>query len=231
MSEDELIPSATVLLLRDGRDSIEVLMLRRNSKIAFAGMWVFPGGKVDPHEMVAGDDFASARLAAVREAREETELVVNSSELIAWSHWQPPLTPAVKMGGPRRRFRTWFFVARAPEGLVVIDDGEIKAHEWLSPTDALSRRDAGEIEIAPPTFVTLKQISEHQRTEDALVWASNREPERFSTRIMDAKDPRIVSWHGDAGYESGSADEAGARHRLILRHGNWEYVRTPAQSN
>jgi len=41
-------PAATVLLVRDGDDGLEVFMLRRTFTAAFAsGMFVFPGGKVD----------------------------------------------------------------------------------------------------------------------------------------------------------------------------------------
>jgi 8-oxo-dGTP pyrophosphatase MutT (NUDIX family) len=40
-------PAATVLLLRDGSDGVEVLAIRRHEKLAFmGGMWVFPGGSV-----------------------------------------------------------------------------------------------------------------------------------------------------------------------------------------
>ena len=40
-------PAATVLLLREGRDDVEVLVIRRHEKLAFmGGMWVFPGGSV-----------------------------------------------------------------------------------------------------------------------------------------------------------------------------------------
>jgi 8-oxo-dGTP pyrophosphatase MutT (NUDIX family) len=40
-------PAATVLLLRQGRDEVEVLAIRRHEKLAFmGGMWVFPGGAV-----------------------------------------------------------------------------------------------------------------------------------------------------------------------------------------
>ena len=40
-------PAATVLLLREGREGTEVLVIRRNEKLAFmGGMWVFPGGSV-----------------------------------------------------------------------------------------------------------------------------------------------------------------------------------------
>lgn len=43
------IPSATILLLRDGADGLEVFMVKRHHQIDFAsGALVFPGGKVDP---------------------------------------------------------------------------------------------------------------------------------------------------------------------------------------
>src|SRR5688572_21508238 len=38
-------PSATVMLLREAGDGVEVLMTRRHEKLAFmGGLWVFPGG-------------------------------------------------------------------------------------------------------------------------------------------------------------------------------------------
>jgi len=41
-------PAATVLLLREVGGELEVLMMRRDARIAFmGGMWVFPGGRVD----------------------------------------------------------------------------------------------------------------------------------------------------------------------------------------
>ncbi len=76
----EAIPAATVILLRDGPDGIETLMLRRNSKLEFAGgMWVFPGGRVDPEDYPpdAPDDVeAAVRVAAAREAEEEAGLAL-----------------------------------------------------------------------------------------------------------------------------------------------------------
>jgi len=37
--------AATDALLRDGAGGLETLMLRKNSRLAFAGMWVSPGGR------------------------------------------------------------------------------------------------------------------------------------------------------------------------------------------
>ena len=44
-----LRPAATILLLRDSADGIEVFMVVRNHQIDFAaGALVFPGGTTDP---------------------------------------------------------------------------------------------------------------------------------------------------------------------------------------
>jgi len=40
-------PAATVLVVREATDTLEVLVIRRHEKLAFmGGMWVFPGGSV-----------------------------------------------------------------------------------------------------------------------------------------------------------------------------------------
>jgi 8-oxo-dGTP pyrophosphatase MutT (NUDIX family) len=81
-------PSAAVILLRDGREGIEVLMQRRREQAsAFAGVVVFPGGKVaaidsDPGfhaaaDLGAPDPFEPARqLAALRELFEESAILL-----------------------------------------------------------------------------------------------------------------------------------------------------------
>ena len=51
--------AATVVLLRDGADGLEVYLLRRAASMAFAaGMHVFPGGSVDPRD--SAEDLAWA---------------------------------------------------------------------------------------------------------------------------------------------------------------------------
>ena len=66
------IPAATVLLLREHSGEPEVLMLHKNSKIAFGGLWVFPGGKIDDIDYPDDRDAnAAARNAAARETTEE----------------------------------------------------------------------------------------------------------------------------------------------------------------
>lgn len=81
------IPSATVLVVRDGPAGVEVFMLVRNRVIDFAsGALVFPGGKVDaddhdpqweelaPHAALQPE--RSYWVASVRETFEETGLLI-----------------------------------------------------------------------------------------------------------------------------------------------------------
>jgi 8-oxo-dGTP pyrophosphatase MutT (NUDIX family) len=224
--EHPLIPAATVVRLRDGGAGVEALMLRRNSKLEFAGgMWVVPGGRIDPddyaEEIADGNPgpeamLAAARRAAVREAEEEAGLRVDEGDLVWFSHWTPPgLSP--------KRFSTWFFAARAPEGDITIDGGEIHAHAWMTPFGAQARRDALEIELSPPTWITLSQLAAFATVDDALSTFEANEPRYFATRIAMIDDAVVALYDGDAGYEASDATAAGARHRLWMGRDVWRY--------
>ncbi len=226
----ELIPAATVIPLRDvpragGGSDLEVLMLRKNAKLGFGGMWVFPGGRIDPEDEdphAPGDELVTARRAAVREALEEADLLVEPDALVPFSHWTPP---DVSLHGPKR-FATWFFVCRAPvgeAGEVTIDGGEIHDDEWVRPADMLRRRDEGEIELAPPTIVTLYDLATHDEVAAALAAAAARTPFRYYTRIGQLDGALVTMWAGDAGYESGDATAPGARHRLVMAEPPWRF--------
>ena len=220
--ENPAIPAATVILVRDGADGLEVLMLHRVSKVAFGGMWVFPGGRVDEGDRRtdADDDEACARRAAAREALEECGLAVDPAELVAFSHWVPPAITA-------RRYSTWFFLARASEGEVVVDGGEIHDHAWLPAREVLERRDRGEVALAPPTWVTLHDLAEHDDVDLALAEASARDPlPRYETRWVEVDGGAIALWDGDAGYPSSCPDEPGGRHRLWMVEDGWRFERT-----
>lgn len=83
-------PAATVLLLRDGPDGLEVFMVRRATHLGFAGgSHVFPGGRVDDADvrLVADPDLCppvsgvtdaamAFRIAAIRETFEESGILL-----------------------------------------------------------------------------------------------------------------------------------------------------------
>ncbi|MEQ7873146.1 NUDIX domain-containing protein [Sphingomonas sp. ASV193] len=76
MSDDDAIPAATLVVMT--ADPVpRLLMVERAAKMAFAaGMWVFPGGRVDPEDMAIADRLGlpgeGARVAALRETIEES---------------------------------------------------------------------------------------------------------------------------------------------------------------
>jgi 8-oxo-dGTP pyrophosphatase MutT (NUDIX family) len=80
-------PAATVMLVRDGADGIEVFMLRRTQDAAFAGgMYVFPGGKLDP---VDGEGDEAYAIAAIRECYEEAGVLLaanDAGQMVADGH-------------------------------------------------------------------------------------------------------------------------------------------------
>ncbi len=77
-------PAATVILVRDGSDGLEIMMTRRSMQASFApGAYVFPGGRVDDADHVLADSLPGENadasdhqtkafaLAAIRESFEE----------------------------------------------------------------------------------------------------------------------------------------------------------------
>ena len=197
------VPAATVVVVRDREAGLEVLLLKRSDVGAFAGMWVFPGGRVDEGD--TGDEEVDlARSAAVREAAEEVALAVTPESLLTWAHWTPPpIQP--------RRFTTWFFVAPWTGEPVAVDGHEIVDHEWVRPADAL----VDGRPVAPPTYVTLHQLAEFADVA-SLAGGPRRGVERFVTRPCRDGEVAYLLWHGDAGYETADATVAGPRHRMTM---------------
>ena len=152
--------AATVVLVRDAAAGLECLMLRKTKGQAFGGMWVFPGGRVEDGD---GTGLDGARAAAVREAEEETGLVLTAADLVPFAHWNPPAEAP-------RRYATWFFLGGLPEGAadVVVDGGEIGDHVWTPPAAAIERHAAREINLLPPTWVSLRRIADVPDVASAL---------------------------------------------------------------
>jgi 8-oxo-dGTP pyrophosphatase MutT (NUDIX family) len=213
-----VVDAATVVLVRDGEGGLECLMLRKTKGQAFGGLWVFPGGRVESGD---GDGFEGLRRAAVREAQEETGLLLDATELLPFAHWFPP--PEAP-----RRFATWFFLAALPAGAaeVIVDGGEIGDHVWTTPGAALERHRAGEIKMVPPTWVTLHRLVDLTDTAAALADVRGRDLERFSTHMVDAGGVLVAVWAPDAAYGSGDLVAAGPRHRLVMDDAGWRYQRS-----
>jgi 8-oxo-dGTP pyrophosphatase MutT (NUDIX family) len=215
---DEPKPSATVVVLRDGEVLPELLLLQRAPSKGKPGPWVFPGGRVEPHDVVGGAprSLESARLAAVRETEEEAGLALEGGDLVAISRW---ITPDIAP----KRFDTWFFLGtHASDRPVRVDGGEIVDHRWLGAEAALAAHEEGTIRLAPPTFVTVTWLLEFERAADAIATLPAREFVTFEPRICRGEAGAVMLYPGDAGYETSDPAVPGSRHR-VHAHERWRY--------
>lgn len=231
------IPAATVVLLRNtvtaaDSSTLEVLMLRKTSKISFGGMWVFPGGKIDaadyPAEANAADPSpeqidTAARNAASRETMEEASLQLAPDEFVEFAHWTPPPTTP-------KRFATWFFIAAGNQGAIEVDGGEIEDHRWINPAAALTQHAEGKIDLVPPTWVSLYQLSKFSTASEALEHFKGKPMRRYATHLAKRNDGvRVAIWDGDDGYEAWNADATGATHRLTMAEGGFVFEHSAAK--
>jgi len=214
MSEaEDLIPAASVVLVRDGVGGVEVLMVRRSEAVRnFTGMWVFPGGRIDPGDYADTEDIRGAALnAAVRETAEEAGMRIEGERLFQLSRWTAP-------AGAPKRFDTWFFAGVIEEQQdVVVDGGEIAEHRWVEPAAVLAEQAAGELRMMPPTFVSLLEIDRYENCAELHRGIAGSEPFHFTPKVAGAGGTLCFLYAGDAGFEAGDATLRGVRHRCIMR--------------
>lgn len=218
-------PSGTVVAVRDASAGLEVLLLQRAVRPGQDGKapWVFPGGKVDPADLERvgpdPDPEHAARHAAVREAHEEAGLILAADSLVTISRW---ITPRVRA----KRFDTWFFLA-AVEGDtdVRVDGEEIGDHRWLPPEEAIGRYQAGELSLAPPTFVTVSWLVDHGDAATARQQLGNADLITFEPKIHPIDGGACILYPGDAGYDDGTLEHGGPKHRLWSDGKTFRYER------
>jgi len=101
---------------------------------------------------------------------------------------------------------------------------------WFKPDDAFTARDAGEIELAPPQWVTLLWLRDHGTVAEVLAAAEDADPIDFTPRFHFIEGGgAICVYREDVAYDDvAQLDAPGARHRLYLNEAAWEYVNEPA---
>ena len=210
--------AASAIVVRQTHDGLETLLLKRSDELKhMPALWVFPGGKVEDSDE-GNDDLERARRGAARELQEEAGLSLPAETLLTFSHW---LTPVVA----KRRFATWFFIARVgSDEPVTVDGSEIVAHEWWRPEDAIRAPHEGQLPITPPTLVSLHDLQGEDDPSVLLVQLGERAPPRFFPRVVRDGDQMVFLYEGDAAYESGDLTQQGAQHRTLGAQGIFRYV-------
>jgi 8-oxo-dGTP pyrophosphatase MutT (NUDIX family) len=185
-----------VLLRRGGRHgerALEVLLLKRNESAKFMpGVWVFPGGGVDPED---GEGEAGHRACAVRELEEEAGIALGGDEeLVLFSRW---ITPEVVS----RRFDAWFFLALAPAHTPPEPDGvETVEARWFEPRVALEAQHTGELSLAFPTVQQLKELLPFRTAAEAIDAHRGRTVEPILPKVIGTPEEHRVVLPGDPDY-------------------------------
>lgn len=216
-------PAATIVLLRDGAEGLEALLVQRAKAVKhMGGMWVFPGGKVDEADYPADRAaYGAAVNAAIRETREEAGLDISPDQLVYLSHWTTP-------AGAKKRFATWFFLAILEDDQeVIVDGGEIANHRWVRPADALAESADKEhpMRLMPPTYVSLADLTAAANCAAARAEMGVREALIYEPRMVFVEDGICFLYAGDAGYDAESLEPEGPRHRCYMVDDQLNYIR------
>ncbi len=170
-------PAATVLLLREQPSGLEVLMMRRASAVAFmGGMWVFPGGRLDPAD---SSPEALARARADRARQRAGQLKTPRGESL-----DPATAIGLHVAACREAFEEAGVLLAVASSGAPADPAQV---EQLRPRRADITADAG-------AFARMLEDSDLQLDVDQLVYWSHwitpsLEPKRFDTRFFVAPVP------------------------------------------
>ncbi|HET8593858.1 MAG TPA: GNAT family N-acetyltransferase [Intrasporangium sp.] len=192
VEEPAPIPAVSVIPLRDGPSGLEAFVQHRVATMDFApGAVVFPGGRVDAadaasagtmalpadvvtahgrrwrHTPYGGPDAAAGRrvrtllATGVRELAEETGVVVAPRRLVPWDSWVTPI-------GYGKRFDVAFFVLPVERDTLAHTTTEASGSEWLPINDLVSRAEAGELALVPPTRTIVDELQRLGSVEAVL---------------------------------------------------------------
>ncbi|MGH2955408.1 MAG: NUDIX hydrolase [Solirubrobacterales bacterium] len=192
-------PAATVILLRRGgkhRDrDLEVCLVQRNPGARFMpGVWVFPGGALDPGD---GEGEPGHRACAARELAEEARVEVEPDELVPYSRWITPRVVPI-------RFDTRFYLALAPPHAPLWPDGsETVDAAWFAPRRALDLHGEGELSLVFPTIKHLESLLPFANADKALETARRREVKPVEPRVVGEGDERRIVIPGESGPDEG----------------------------
>lgn len=209
-------PAATVVMMRDGEDGLQVLLLKRHRASGFVpGAYVFPGGRIDEAD---GDARLVTNCAvperagvpahywygAVREVFEETGVLLARD---AEGVWAPDASSSEEIEAWREKLMndaTSLIEIVEKEKLTLVLDEVVYFSHWITPEAEPRRYDTRFFAAALPDG---RQIRADEREMiDALWIAPSEALERFSANRLPMVFPTVRTLQDLAPY--GSVDEA-----------------------
>ena len=177
-------------------------------------------GPVTNDDALALRERAKTDPSAIRTFLSERKLAYDVGALVPLSRW---ITPKVES----RRFDARFYVARAPEGQTGAHDmTETMASFWDTPSKILSRFDASEIQLAPPTHRILQVLAECNDVDAAFARARASSLDPICPELVQQGDTMALVLPGDPQHSVKSQIIAGPS-RYVLRNEHWRAEAAP----
>jgi len=227
-----------------------LMLKRSRKASFFPHAWVFPGGRVDSTDskvVASGDIFGlddshrDYAVAAIRECFEESgvwlgngqptrgfrdalnsgeqsfndapHMIADLTRLEQWAHW---ITPEAEP----KRYDTRFFVASlGGHGAGQGDHDRVETVDmmWVRPQDAVV---PGRFFLAPPTLITLLELSEYSSTEAVMSAARMRDVQPIvPVAIHDQSGDLAICLPGDEAHPN--CQRVCNFVRVVLRGSQW----------
>jgi 8-oxo-dGTP pyrophosphatase MutT (NUDIX family) len=203
------LDAATVVMLRDGPSGLQVLLMRRHqASNVLGGVYVFPGGKLDPedqnpfwqerlsqnsatlHQRLNEPDLPSERatglfVAAMREAYEECRVLLGCA-----SHASPEVHPVLQA---LRSGQSWHESFQS-QPLALHTDALLPWCRWITPRQASVTNKRFDTRFFV-TQVPDDQLAEHDNFEATeVLWITPRDALlRYWNREIELAPPQIMS--------------------------------------
>jgi len=148
-------------------------------------------------------------------------LVYTPEALAPFAHW---ITPKFS----KKRYDTWFFLARLPQGQEAACDGnELTSAEWMTPQKAREMNTAREILLMPPTVMTLWELSSFKTIDDLFDHAAIKNIETIMPEPFAESTSAGVKLPTDAHYSDTAlklTKRPGEPTRVIMENGFWSLL-------
>jgi len=142
-------------------------------------------------------------------------LVADLGRLALWAWW---ITPE----NEPKRYDTRFFVAllsQDEDAQATCDQQETVEHRWIRPVDAVNAAEAGEFFLAPPTYLTLCELSDCPTGLEVMHKAMGRTVHPIMPKLDIADGQWTVVLPGDPSYPTPHPVDGPTK--VEFREGRW----------